>query len=47
MKAKILAVESVELHFTEGDAITKDHVANRINFVLDKTNSLVKQIYLG
>lgn len=33
--------------YTEGDAITKEHIANRINFVLDKTNGYVKEIYLG
>ena len=33
--------------YTEGDAITKDHVANRINFVLNKSDGLVKEIYLG
>ena len=33
--------------FTEGDAITKEHIANRINFVLDKINGYVKEIYLG
>ena len=33
--------------YTEGDVITKDFVANRINFVLDKTSNLVSQIWVG
>ena len=33
--------------YTEGDVITKEYIANRINFVLDKISGYVKEIYLG
>lgn len=33
--------------YTEGDAIKKDYLDNRVNFVTDKISGLIKEIYFG